>query len=95
MRAFFIALSESKRLRAFAEQSRIGQRLSHRFVAGMTVEEALDATAAVNKLGMSVSVDNLGENVTNLEEARHSAQLYHECSMPSWPASSTRTSVSS
>ena len=77
-RAFFIALSESRRLRAFAEQSKIGQRLSHRFVAGMTVEEALDATAAVNKLGMSVSVDNLGENVTNLEEARHSAQLYHE-----------------
>ena len=27
---------------------------------------------------MSVSVDNLGENVTNLEEARHSAVLYHE-----------------
>jgi proline dehydrogenase len=27
---------------------------------------------------MSVSVDNLGENVTNLEEAQHSAQLYHE-----------------
>jgi proline dehydrogenase len=77
-RAFFIALSESRRLRDFAEQSRVGQRLSHRFVAGMTVEEALDATAAVNVLGMSVSVDNLGENVTNLEEARHSAQLYHE-----------------
>jgi proline dehydrogenase len=77
-RAFFIALSESRRLRDFAEQSKIGQRLSHRFVAGMTVEEALDATAEVNKLGMSVSVDNLGENVTNLEEARHSAQLYHE-----------------
>lgn len=77
-RAFFIALSESKRLRAFAEQSRIGQRLSHRFVAGMTVEEALQSTAEVNQLGMSVSVDNLGENVTNLEEARHSAELYHE-----------------
>jgi len=27
---------------------------------------------------MSVSVDNLGENVTNLEEARESAHLYHE-----------------
>ena len=31
-----------------------------------------------NKLGLSVSVDNLGENVTNAEEARHSAQLYHQ-----------------
>ncbi len=77
-RAFFIALSESRMLRAVAEKSAIGRRLSSRFVAGMSVEEALTATAATNARGMSVSVDNLGENVTNLEEARHSAQLYHE-----------------
>ncbi|MGH9557093.1 MAG: proline dehydrogenase family protein [Terriglobales bacterium] len=78
MRAFFIWLSESRRLRAFAERSAIGRRLSHRFVAGESVEEALAATRAVNDLGMPVSVDNLGENVTNPEEARHSAALYHE-----------------
>ena len=77
-RAFFIALSESKTLRAFAERSRIGRRLSSRFVAGMSVDDALAATAATNAHGMSVSVDNLGENVTNTEEAKHSAQLYHE-----------------
>jgi proline dehydrogenase len=77
-RAFFIALSESKRLRSMAERSRIGRRVSGRFVAGMSVEEALQATEATNAKGMSVSVDNLGENVTNLEEAHHSAKLYHE-----------------
>ena len=77
-RAFFIALSESKRLRSVAERSAMGRRVSGRFVAGMTVEDALEATKATNAKGMSVSVDNLGENVTNLEEARHSAQLYHE-----------------
>jgi proline dehydrogenase len=77
-RAFFIALSESRMLRSVAEKSRIGRRLSSRFVAGMSVEEALVATAATNQKGMSVSVDNLGENVTNLEEARHSAELYHQ-----------------
>ena len=77
-RAFFIALSESKRLRSVAERSKIGRRVSGRFVAGMTVDDALAATEATNAKGMSVSVDNLGENVTNLEEARHSAQLYHE-----------------
>jgi proline dehydrogenase len=77
-RAFFIALSESRMLRSVAERSAIGRRLSSRFVAGMSVEEALAATAATTAKGMSVSVDNLGENVTNLEEARHSAQLYHE-----------------
>jgi len=27
---------------------------------------------------MSVTIDNLGENVTNPDEARHSAQLYHQ-----------------
>jgi proline dehydrogenase len=77
-RAFFIALSESRMLRSVAERSRIGRRLSGRFVAGMSVEEALQATVATNAKGMSVSVDNLGENVTNLEEAHHSARLYHE-----------------
>jgi len=44
----------------------------------MTVDEALDATARTNQLGMSVSIDNLGENVTNIDEARESEQLYHE-----------------
>jgi proline dehydrogenase len=77
-RAIFIALSESRALRAIAERSRIGRRLSSRFVAGMTVDDALAATAHVNSRGMSVSVDNLGENVTNTEEAKHSAKLYHE-----------------
>ncbi len=77
-RSIFIALSENKRLRAFAERSRIGRRVSSRFVAGMTVEDALIATAAMNRLGMSVSIDNLGENVTNTGEARESAALYHE-----------------
>ena len=77
-RAFFIALSESRMLRNVAERSAIGRRLSSRFVAGMSVEDALAATVATNAKGMSVSVDNLGENVHNLEEARHSQQLYRE-----------------
>ena len=44
----------------------------------MTVEDALRATKETNSHGMSVSVDNLGENVTNVEEAKESAKLYHE-----------------
>src|SRR2546423_13637799 len=32
----------------------------------------------MNQLGLGVSVDNLGENVTNAEEAQHSAELYHQ-----------------
>jgi proline dehydrogenase len=78
LRAAFISLSESKSLRATAERTWIGQRLSRRFVAGTTIEDALAVTRAINRLALSVSVDNLGENVTNAEEARHSAQLYHQ-----------------
>jgi len=78
LRAAFISLSESKSLRSAAEKTWAGQRLSRRFIAGTTIEEALAATRSVNQLGLSVSVDNLGENVTNPDEARHSAQLYHQ-----------------
>jgi proline dehydrogenase len=59
-----------------AEHSIAGLRMSRRFVAGTSVEEALAAAQAVNRLGMGVSLDNLGENVTNAEEARQSAQVY-------------------
>lgn len=76
LRALFIALSESTSLRAVAERSRFGQRTSSRFVAGTQVADAVRAAAAVNKFGAGVSIDNLGENVTNADEARASAQLY-------------------
>lgn len=78
LRAFFIALSESKMLRAIAERSPMGRRMSARFVAGTTVDSALDATAKANAAGLSITIDNLGENVTNVEEAKQSAQLYHQ-----------------
>lgn len=78
LRATFIALSESRSLRSFAERTALGQRLSRRFVAGLTIDDALRAARAMNELGLGVSVDNLGENVTNAGEARHSAQLYHQ-----------------
>ena len=78
LRALFIALSESRSLRAIAERSRLGQRTSARFVAGKEVSDAIRAAAAVNQFGAGVSIDNLGENVTNAAEARASAQLYYD-----------------
>src|SRR5271165_1103327 len=77
LRTVFIALSESRWLRGVAERSRFGQRNSARFVAGTQVSDAIRVAAVVNQIGASVSIDNLGENVTNADEARASAQLYH------------------
>jgi proline dehydrogenase len=78
LRSFFIALSESKSIRSIAENSSVGQKVSKRFVAGMTVEDLIVATEAMNRIGVHVTVDNLGENVTNREEALHSKALYHQ-----------------
>jgi len=78
LRTFFVRLSENQSLRNFAERSSLGHRVSSRFVAGTEIADAVRATQAINRAGMSVTIDNLGENVTNPDEARHSAQLYHE-----------------
>jgi len=77
LRSLFIGLSESKRLRHFAEHSRLGLRFSSRFVAGMQLDDVIRATQVVNEWGASVSIDNLGENVTNADESKRSAELYH------------------
>ena len=78
LRTFFVRLSENPSLRNFAERSSLGRRVSGRFVAGTGIADAVRATEAINRAGMSVTIDNLGENVTNPDEARHSAQLYHQ-----------------
>jgi proline dehydrogenase len=78
LRTFFVRLSENSSLRNFAERSSLGRRLSSRFVAGTEIADAVRATEQINRAGMSVSIDNLGENVTNPEEANHSARLYYQ-----------------
>ncbi len=78
LRAFFVHLSENRSLRNFAESSSIGRRVSGRFVAGTAIADAVRVTQSINRSGMSVTIDNLGENVTNPEEARESSKLYHQ-----------------
>ncbi|MEO8870950.1 MAG: proline dehydrogenase family protein [Granulicella sp.] len=77
LRAMFQALSHNKSLRSFAEHSSLGRRLSSRFVAGMTVEDALQAAQRVNRRGIAVSLDSLGESATTEAQARAAADVYH------------------
>lgn len=78
LRSFFIALSQNRSLRSFSERSSIGRTMSSRFVAGMTVDDALQACERVNREGIAVTLDALGESVTTEAEARRSAAVYHE-----------------
>jgi proline dehydrogenase len=59
------------------ERSSLGIKLSSRFVAGMEIDDALRVAEAVNKQGMSVSLDSLGESVTSEGEAHRAAEVYH------------------
>jgi proline dehydrogenase len=78
LRSFFIALSHNRALRRFSERSWVGARVSSRFIAGMEIDDALRVAAEVNKQGMSVTLDSLGESVTTEAEARSAAEVYHK-----------------
>lgn len=77
LRSAFIALSRNRPLRRFCEQSSVGTRLSSRFVAGLEPADALRVAAAVNRQGMAVTLDSLGESVTTEAEAHRAAEIYH------------------
>jgi proline dehydrogenase len=77
LRSTFIALSQNRLLRRFGERSSVGRKLSSRFVAGMEIEDALRVAEAINRQGMKVTLDVLGESVTSELEAHSSAEIYH------------------
>ena len=78
LRSAFIALSHNRTLRRFSEHSRLGARLSTRFTAGMEIEDALRAAEVVNRQGIAVTLDSLGERVTSEIEAHRAADVYHK-----------------
>jgi proline dehydrogenase len=78
LRSAFIALSRNPALRGFSESSNLGRRMSSRFVAGMEVNDVLHAAETLNAAGISATLDSLGENVANADEAHRSADVYHQ-----------------
>jgi proline dehydrogenase len=78
LRSSFIALSHHRSLRRFCEASSLGVKLSSRFVAGMEIADAIRVAEDVNKQGIAVTIDSLGENVASETEAHHAAEIYHQ-----------------
>lgn len=78
LRSAFIALSRNQPLRHFSESSTTGRRMSSRFVAGMEIADVLHAAQSLQSQGIAATLDSLGENVTTPEQARHSAEIYHQ-----------------
>jgi proline dehydrogenase len=76
LRGTLLYLANRGSIRRFVTHNRLARRSARRFVAGETLEEALQATRALNQRGFSVSLDHLGENVNDAAEARSAANDY-------------------
>ena len=77
-KAFFHLIARSGTLKKLS--SRYGMRkpssFARRFIAGETAAEAIDAARAVEARGMAVTMDLLGESVTNLDKADAATRDY-------------------
>jgi len=77
---FFHLLARSRTLQRVA--SRIGMRkptsFARRFIAGETLDDAIAAAHAIQSRGLLLTLDHLGENVTNLAEADAATRDYLE-----------------
>ncbi len=76
LRAGLLWLSEHARVFRFVRANRFARKLAARFVAGETVETAVAAVKELNALGITATLDSLGESVTEPREARAARDTY-------------------
>lgn len=76
LREGLIFLSESDLARRIATRAPGARTMARRFVAGETIQDAISAARTLNRAGMSVSIDYLGESVSREEEATAAAGMY-------------------
>ncbi len=71
-----LAVTRWRWVRWIFTQTRIGRRVSLRFVAGESLADAIQVAVSANEAGMPVSLNLLGENVGDEESARASFDSY-------------------
>jgi proline dehydrogenase len=76
LRRLLLALGTHPALQRRAMASPLARRLARRFVAGETAEAALAVATALNRQGLLVTLDQLGENVGSHQEAAAAAAEY-------------------
>jgi proline dehydrogenase len=77
-KALFFALSRSTALKRFASKYGMAtaDSFARRFIAGETVEEAIQDARALQARGMLLTFDYLGESVRNADEAAAATREY-------------------
>ncbi|MCV7196081.1 proline dehydrogenase family protein [Mycobacterium angelicum] len=78
VRPALLAASRADGLRRLVERSPVTRSVVRRFVPGTTVHDAMDVVAALRHSGRYISIDYLGENVTDAEDAAATTRAYLE-----------------
>src|SRR5260221_4357321 len=76
LRTFFLYLSAARWARKSLTILPFAWRFARRFVAGETLDDAINATKVLNEKKLLVTLDHLGENVFTEADANRSAQAY-------------------
>jgi len=76
LRSVLLYLSEQKRLQDFVLGWKFARKLSRRFVAGETLDEAIAVVRTLNARGMDVTFDHLGESVASEAQADDATDDY-------------------
>ena len=74
-----LGVTDRKVVRNLITNTRPGRALSRRFVAGETLEEAIVAASDLNARNAAVSLDHLGEHVTDRAQAEAARDDYLAC----------------
>jgi proline dehydrogenase len=76
VRPVILAAAQSDRLRHTAERLPVTRKVVHRFVPGETVDEVLNSVATLRYSERLVSIDYLGEDVTDVDTANATVDAY-------------------
>ena len=76
LRPAILAASRSHGLRNTAERLPVTRKVVHRFVPGSTMERVLDSAGALRDSGRLISIDYLGEDVTDADGAEATTRAY-------------------
>ncbi len=72
LRSALLWLSERRKVFELVRRNGLSRKFAGRFVAGETLDEAIQAARVLNEKGISTSLDLLGESVTDKSEAARS-----------------------
>ena len=75
-RPVILAASRSERLRRTSERWPVTRRVVHRFVPGESLADVTMTVAALRDSGRLVSIDYLGEDVTDADTANATVDAY-------------------